>query len=351
MVVTWYPAADTAGLPRARYLRDESALRQMAALGRNPAAGLLAHSEVRTHAWLAAPLARTPRTFPVLIFSHGYLGLTSDYTALMEDLASHGYFVFSIAHTGESMAVALRDGRSEVLMTPENRLSPLVQAVIGEWGAEDSISTAVTSAQDPTAAEAALRWYLARIPNSTAAVNRWVKHIGIVLDTLVRRAAPDAQGPFAGRLDLTRIGVLGHSMGGVASAAFCAKDNRCRAALNLDGSPQYGDLIDRPSTRPFLMLYSARPGRVGVSDPIYRRGPEYWRAVLAGSLHLNFGDWLYWEGPGRLTRGLGDLPATRSTEIVRRLVREFFAAQLLGAPAPLLQGPVYPELSVQRLAR
>jgi predicted dienelactone hydrolase len=349
IVTAWYPAGDSVPGSRARYLRDEVALRQMAALGRNPAANVLQFADVRTNAWLAAPLARSPNTFPVLLFSHGYLGLTSDYTFLMEDLASHGYIVFSIAHTGESMAVALPDGGAEVLMTAENRLSPLVQGVIGEWGAEDSIATAVTSATDASAALASLRWYLARVPNSSAAVARWASHMRTVFDTLVMLATPQSGSPFSGRLDLTRVGVFGHSMGGVASAAFCAKDARCRAAINLDGSPQYGDLIDQPSPRPFLMLYSARSGRIGFSDPIYEKGAQYWRAVLAGSLHLNFGDWQFWQGPARMTRALGEISPARSSEVVRHLVREFFDAQLSAKPAALLQRSVYPELALRRV--
>lgn len=349
-VLAWYPAADTARLTRSPYMREEAALREMAALGRNPAGAVLAHNEVATHSWIDAPVARTPRPLPVLIFSHGYLGMPSDYTAMTEDLASHGYVVFSIAHTGETMAVSLPDGRSDILFTRENQLVPLARAVLAEWSVEDSVSGVVTTAADGQRAEEALRWYLARIPNSTAALNRWVQDTRLVVDDIVRKAAPRSSSPFAGRLDLTRIGAFGHSMGGVASAAYCARDRRCRAAINLDGSPQYGDLIDRPSDRPFLMVYSARPGRVGVSDVIYAKGRTYWRAVLDRSLHLNFGDWQYWQPPARISAALGDIDGVRSGEIVQRLVRDFFAAFLDGSKPALFRGErVFDELAVRRL--
>ena len=290
VVVAWYSASDSSGLTRSPYLREEAALRQMAAFGRNPATTVLQHSGVVTHSWIDAPVRRSRRGLPVLIFSHGYLGMPSDYTALMEDLASHGYAVFSVAHTGESMAVSLPDGRTELLFTPDNQLVPLARGVLGEWTAEDSISAVVISTTVRGRAEETLRWYLARIPNSTAALDRWVEDTRLVVDELARLARrPGSR--FAGRLDLTRLGAFGHSMGGVASAAFCARDRRCDAAINLDGSPQYGDLIDRPSKRPFLMVYSDRIFRVGVSDLIYRKGRPYWRAVLSKSGHLNFGDW------------------------------------------------------------
>lgn len=349
VVLAWYPASDSSGLTRSPYLREEAALRQMAALGRNPAASVMQHQGVLTHSWIDAPVRRSARPLPVLIFSHGYLGMPSDYTALMEDLASHGYAVLSIAHTGESMAVSVADGRNVLLFTPENQLVPLARGVLGEWGAEDSIAAVVTTVPDRARAEEALRWYLARIPNSTAATDRWVEDTRLVVDE-VARLNRQTGSRFAGRLDLTRLGAFGHSMGGVASAAFCTRDRRCRAAINLDGSPQYGDLIDRPSRRPFLMVYSSRVGRIGVSDPIYKKGRSYWRAVLDKSLHLNFGDWQYWEPPARMSGALGAIDGVRSGVIVNQLVREFFSAYLDGARPPLLRGEkVFEELTVRRL--
>ena len=71
---------------------------------------------------------------------------------------------------------------------------------------------------------------------------------------------------FASRVDMARIGILGHSMGGVTSAQFCLEDRRCRAGLNLDGIPQYGTVVDGDLGRPFLMVYSSRVGRAGASD-------------------------------------------------------------------------------------
>jgi predicted dienelactone hydrolase len=346
-VTVWYPAGGGTEGQRAPYLREQAALEVMASYGRNPAASALLARDVETHARLDAPFAAG--RFPALVFSHGYLGMPSDHTALMEDLASHGYAVFSVAHTGETMAVTLPGGRVETLFGPDNRLAPVAAGVLGEWKDEDSVAAAVTGATNPATAESTLCGYLARIPNSTAALERWVADTRAVVDEVTRLAARGSGSPFAERLDLARLGALGHSMGGVTSAAYCARDPRCRGAINLDGSPQYGDLIDHPSPRPFLMVYATRPGRVGVSDLIYRGGASYWRAVLDGTLHLNFGDWQYWDPPARIAQALGPIAAARSTEIVHRLVREFFGQVLDGVRSPLLAGEaVYPELAVSR---
>jgi predicted dienelactone hydrolase len=337
VVTVWYPAARTAAtVPTAPYLREEAALRTMAAWGQNAGPMLLRNTAVVTHSHLDASVARG--RFPVVVFSHGYLDQPSSYTALMEELASHGYAVFSVAHTGETMAVTLSAGRVSSIFLETGGLQPIPAAVSAEWRAEDSVATAITTASTPAAAEVALRAYLRRIPTSTTALDRWVDDVGRVVDELRRRNGRQSGSPFAEHLDLAHVAAVGHSMGGVASAAFCARDARCRAAINLDGSPQYGNLIDHPSRTPLLMVYGSRPGRIGVSDVVYDRGAEYWRAVVDGALHLNFGDWQYWPADSPVAASLGSLSAGECTTIVHRVVREFLDRTLRRAPAPLYDG-------------
>jgi hypothetical protein len=44
------------------------------------------------------------------MFSHGYGGVIMQNTVLMEELASHGYVVFSIAHPYEAVVTAFPNG-------------------------------------------------------------------------------------------------------------------------------------------------------------------------------------------------------------------------------------------------
>ena len=227
VVTAWYPAASASGAAArapSPYLREESALRQMAAWGSAQATATLERRDVLTHSWLDAPVARAASLLPVLLFSHGYLAMPSDYTALMEELASHGYAVFSIAHTGESMAVSLPGGRVEAIVGADNQLRPLPRGVIGDWGDEDSVAAAVTSAAAPARAEETLRRYLARIPHATATVERWVGDTRAVMDELTRLSVPQSGSVFARRISVSHVAALGHSMGGVASAVWCARD-------------------------------------------------------------------------------------------------------------------------------
>ena len=128
-------------------------------------------------------------------------------------------------------------------------------------------------------------------------------------------------------------------MGGVTSADFCVVDRRCRAALNLDGIPQYSSMIDRTMPTPMLMVYSERPGRRGASDPIYRRAAaHYYRVDVKGTKHLDFSDLNFWGGRLREVPALGDIDPARAAAVVRTIVREYFDQELRGRRSPLLSG-------------
>ena len=121
------------------------------------------------------------------------------------------------------------------------------------------------------------------------------------------------------------------------------------AGLNLDGIPQYGTMIDRLLPHPFLMVYSARPGRTGASDAIYRRAAsQYYRVDVGNTLHLDFSDLIFWGGPLRERGALGTLAPARATEITRSIVRQYFDQTLLGRRSPLLDGrPTFPEVTLK----
>lgn len=337
VVHAWYPAVNGASGRPAPYLRDgPMEVRGFATLLRQPAAALDYLAETRTHGVMDAP-PRTGEPLPVLMFSLGYTAIGSSYTALLEDLASHGYVVLSVIHPYESMAATLADGRVVTMLDGQQPRKP-IRDVFAEWEKEGETMRAVTRARDETEALALMRGYLARLPITTAVVKRWVDDTALVLDRL--HALPS--GPAArlvSRLDLARVGAFGHSMGGVVAADFCARDRRCRAALNLDGIPQYGSLVDAPFNRPFLMVYSAREGRLGANDVIYRRAARpYLRVDVADTLHLDFSDMGLWGGPLTGRPIFGKIAPARAVTVTRQIVREYFDQELQGRRSRLLSG-------------
>ena len=318
--IAWYPAAAAAGTP-APYLREGLGEAQNFSrlFNRGNANGFDALAGVRTHAVLDARVAEAPARLPLLLFSHGYTGIPSSYTALLEDLASHGFVVISIIH---------RPDATLGMLDAAGTMRQGIRDVFGEWAREDETMATVTAASDDAVRRRLLRGYLEALPNTTRVIDRWVAETRLVLDRL-----PPV---LAARVDATRVGAFGHSMGGVASGQFCLEDRRCAAAANLDGIPQYGSLIDRPMGKPLLMVYAARPGRLGASDAIYRRAATpYIRADVRDTLHTDFSDMVFWP-PLRERKTVGAIEPQHATLVTRRLVREFFDQTLRGRRSRLL---------------
>src|SRR5260370_11812162 len=211
MVDVWY-LADSAAGPAAEYL-DPSAFDQPQSAKRlkgylRTAYDGIKGGRVRTHTIQGAQFASSAKRSPVLIFSHGGGEARETYTAQLEDLASHGYVVAAITHTYEAVLAAFPDGR-HVVLAPQRWPPPTVSSIEGLPPSEEA---------NPDR----LRW--------------WADDIRFVLNELSRenRIGGSSRLPFAGRLDLTRIGAFGHSAGGPAAPHACQIDRRPPASPNKD---------------------------------------------------------------------------------------------------------------------
>ena len=338
-VIAWYPANAGASGATAPYMRNgmEEALSfaRLAKLG-DAYNGL---ASVKTHSVLDAPPAKTPSRFPVIVFSHGYTGLPSSHTALFEDLASHGWAVLHVVHPYEA-ASTLSDGTFVTFTDEKNAMRSGIMDVLNEWGPEGTTMDKVVAATEDAEKDRLLRGYLATLKNTDQVVKRWVLDVKLALDRVPKSGPGSA---LSSRLDLSRLGAAGHSMGGVMAGQFCVEDRRCQAALNFDGIPQYGTMIDTPMPEPFLMVYSGRPGRAGASDIIYRRSAsKYYRVDVADTLHIDFSEMNMWGGPLRQRGAFGKIAPERAAELTRLIAREYFAQEILGRQSLLLSGDAQP---------
>src|SRR5262245_21557903 len=214
-VLAWYPAMPKQGAERAPYLREGLAEVRAFARGFGAETAYDTLAAVRTHAQTDADVVTSPAKLPVLAFSHGYTGIPSAYTALLEDLASHGYAVLSVVHPYEASAATLPDGRVVTMLDESGRPAAPLAEVFAEWRTEDQTMTAVTGASGNDEQLRLLRGYLSKIPRTEAELKRWVDDTKFVLDRLpdVDRQSP--AGRLVARLDLSRFGAFGDWMGGV----------------------------------------------------------------------------------------------------------------------------------------
>jgi len=253
-----------------------------------------------------------------------------NYSSLAEDLASHGYVVVGIDAPYRTGRIVFPDGRV-VFRSRENNPELATGAEFSRLGER--------------------------------LLSAWIADMRFVLDRLAEINGHDRSGKFTGRLDLTRVGAFGHSFGGAQAAQFCHDDARCKAGVDIDGSP-VGSVIQDGLHQPFMFLLSDHgdtqsdpESRKIVSDihSIYDRLPADKRiwAVISGAFHFTFSD----DGAllkSRLIRGvlkvLGKLriSGSRQLEVTTYSLRTFFDGALKGAyaVAPDLRSPSYPELRV-----
>jgi predicted dienelactone hydrolase len=331
MVTVWYPARPSGREPVAPYLPPLAA--EHFAATATAATGIGADrvdwTGISTHARTGARAVHSRR--PVVLYSPGGGQLRAEGTILVEELTSRGYVVVTVDHTYEAPAVEFPGGRLEV-----QRLPDLEPAALGR-----------------------------------AMIRTRVRDTRFVLDqleVLARGGNPDAGGrPLPaglGRaLDLSRVGMFGHSAGGFTAAEAMLADRRLDAGADLDGSMAYsfsnndfGDVVSRGLDRPFLLMGAG----LSAGAPHTHVDAIDWRSFWANSTgwkldlyvpageHFTFTDRqallpqvdAAFDLPdGLLAATIGTVDPRRSIAAQRAYLVAFFDLHLRHRPQPLLDGP------------
>lgn len=298
----WYPATRTPASRVVDYLPPA----WVKAVSRIPRGHPL--DRVRAHALEGAPVADAQGEYPVLIFSPGLGNVPTNYTTLLEDIASHGYIVVAVAHPYSTPEVVFPDGR--VVREAESRLPFRFDRVVTVLAADlVSVLDYVTQLHDRG-------------------------------DSLFARADP------------RRVGVFGHSFGGAAAAQASAMDARFVAGADLDGTI-FGPVTSGGLTQPFLLMmedlhWTQRVRRkpkwmiVNRSDARRREisfidaSPSASWVDVAGVTHMNFADEAYfYSAKWRLLELLGARMDGRATQsLASVLLRAFFGRYLNGEESP-----------------
>jgi hypothetical protein len=213
MVYLWYPSPRRNGrepgwyLPGAREMDADPNLQPHVREEFQAAWPLIVSGKIRPHAVDNAPVASAPKTFPVVLFSHG-LGSTSfEYTSLIEELVSHGYVVVAIEHTYTALAVSF----------PNGRIVPFQQETIpSDLPAEERFKRMMASVG--------------------IGISMGASDLVFVLNRLEKmNEAGPRQFPLGGRLDLEHVAAMGHSAGADFATRGCELDERMKACVSLDG--------------------------------------------------------------------------------------------------------------------
>ena len=338
MVDVWYPA-DSATGRTANYF-DVTAFNDVRDAERlkgyfRSAYDAIKTGLVRTHAIDRAPFARSFKSSPLVIFSHGGGETRETYSAQMEDLASHGYVVVSIGHTYDAVMTRFPDGR---VVLASRRWPPFTETLLE--------GTPPFRGANPDQ----WRW--------------WAEDIRFVLNELSSNNHTGSSSlPFAGRLDLARVGAFGHSAGGFAAATACQLESRLKACVNQDGlslrAPYHLDANGWGMNQAFMLIVRAGPtgpppdeelaamkitrsqavellARMDARQDAALRntGKGSYRVTLRseGTTHADFGDL-----PLLQSRDIAEADIrARLLTVIRNYTRAFFDKNLRDARTPLL---------------
>ena len=200
------------------------------------------------------------------------------------------------------------------------------------------------------------------------AAEDWAAHISELLDEISgkRPAVDETEQSILKTVDLKRIAVMGHSIGGTASILACEKDSRFRACINADGGLDFTRLASSGVHRTALFLrshplYSAadlakrhrtqeefdKMGKKALTETqalFSKPGGEAWVLSIDGTGHMSYSDAPY-TMPTTISRFGGTIiEPGRLFKIVIRLMETYMEHEF--DPSKLFQPNEFPELKL-----
>ena len=291
--------------------------------------------EVPVHFYYPADAAEGER-FPMVVFSHGAFGYYQSNTSTYMELASNGYVVAALDHPHHAFFTQDTEGKT----------------LLADM---DFISTAMnlTIIEDRSVQYALYRdWMTLRTADMSFAVDE--------IKTAAQTGAADESWYISGKdggaiqtvlgiIDTTRIGLMGHSMGGATAVELGRERSDIAAVIDLDGTMlgeyvgvENGEMLvrDDPYTVPVLDLNNWES--YNNNEEYIARGFPYPNVEVVGhaadgfsvgirdSRHMDFTD-LPLLSPflGKML-GSGERSTEETMTIVNSLVLSFFNSYLKG---------------------
>lgn len=307
----WYPAQSVAGLKRRPYfdpIETTHTARSMGEMFRFPPF-LTYLRHVRTNSYEGAPLLEGAANLPAVIYSHGYTTFLSQNTALMEELASHGYAVYSVQHTYDSSGTVFPNG--DIAPIDPDLIKQALESGPASGKVPEATLKGFTSKEFDDRLAGQLQQaseFLDKKERILDSAVIWIADRLFVHDQLQRRAVPAEIVEIVAASKLDRVGEIGMSFGGSTTGAICIIDSRCAAGVNLDGGDFHFVPFNADMPHPFLMFHSdirgfyrslgAEPSGFerSFNDFSYERFQnagelhDVYRLQMRGAAHLGFSD-------------------------------------------------------------
>lgn len=269
----------------------------------------------------------TKETFPLIVFSHGAFGYIDSNYSLYQELASNGYVVCSISHTYHAFFTNETNGTMKLVNM--QFMQQAIDATNGLYDREDEF--ALTQ-----------EWMDLRVDD-----------MNFVLDQIEDKVnCAKEEEPFL-RIDFTRIGLVGHSLGGATCVEVGREHEGVKAVIVLDGTHLGerleivdGEYVYNEQAYPVPVLdlraedhsESVR-GQLNqyVNDHTIALAAESKAITIEGTGHMNFTDLPMFSPFLAGMLGCGDCNAKECIELIDSLCLQWFNHYIKGASLEGLQ--------------
>ncbi len=316
----WYPAETIDGYDQVPWLEDGLPVARSLSKDTGLPAFVLDHTvKIMSNSYLAAPISSSEESYPVIIISHGWRGFKNLHTDFAEELASQGYIVVGIDHTFGSVATVFAENDIEYL----------------------NLDALPPREETPDFLEYANKL-----------VNTYALDVVKTLDVLEANNLDTTALQVSTKMDLSRVGLLGHSTGGGADVSVALSDDRIDAVIGLDAWVEpidQGDIIQGLSI-PSLFLRSGdwEEGENNENLKLLTENNSYTSLLyqIDGTTHYDF-SMVYMYSPLTSLIGFtGDVEGRYLNSMLEYMIVDFFNVNLQNETESSLYSDIYEEVNI-----
>lgn len=269
-------------------------------------------------------------TYPLVVFSHGAFGFSGSNFSTFAELASNGYVVASIGHTYQAFYTMDTNGKLTIVDTDFINKASEINAVHDTTHEEEIYNTTK-------------EWMKLRTDDEN-----------FVINTILSECGSNKSDAIFSIINTEKIGLMGHSLGGAASAQIGRIRNDIDAVIVLDGT-MLGEevafennaivLNSTPYPVPLLNVYAEDH----YTNSMELVGDSYnnfyatknalcaYETVFQDAGHLNFTDLPLFSPALAKMLGVGTIDARYCIETMNEVVLEFFNGYLKDAGEPKIE--------------
>lgn len=246
----------------------------------------------------------------VVIFSHGLYALPELYTMIFEHLAANGFIVVGLYHRDGSAPIVAYPGGSEYI-----KFKPLPKTI---------------KEKSEEGREFRHKQILTRVDDVRLCIDK-------LIELSLQHPIPsheidgmDYNDILAGRIDANRIYVVGHSFGGLTTAAACAVDNRIKTGVILDGyfEPLFFERFNWKKCPKMMFINSELwqwKGNLDVMQQVIDATKSVLHTVK-GTMHHNFDDCCFIiQRMYKLMNKLGPIDPLKGMQTINSIIVKFLS--------------------------